>query len=111
MYYCYISYKYYERGDMLLMEKKLNISEVRDSLRDLVDEVQYQNNKLVILRHGKPAVALVPLHVYENWKSSRRRLFELIEQAQTVSGDQDPDEVMELVLEAQGATREETGKA
>jgi len=96
---------------MLIMEKKLNISDVRDSLGDLVDEVQYQNNKLVILRHGKPAVALVPLHVYENWKSSRRRLFELIEQAQDASGDKDPDEVMELVLEAQTATREEAGKA
>lgn len=92
---------------MLVMEKKLNISEVRDSLGDLVDEVQYQNNKLVILRHGKPAVALVPLHVYENWKSSRQRLFELIEKAQNASGDKDLDEVMELVLEAQTATRKE----
>ena len=96
---------------MLIMEKQLNISDVRDSLGDLVDEVQYQNNKMVILRHGKPAVALVPLHVYENSKSSRRRLFELIEQAQNASGDKDPDEVMALVLEAQTATREEMGKA
>jgi len=96
---------------MLIMEKKLNISEVRGSLGDLVDEVQYQNNKLVILRHGKPAVALVPLHVYENWKLSRQRLFELIEKAQNSSGDKDPDEVMELVLEAQSAVRGEVGKA
>jgi len=96
---------------MLVMEKQLNISDVRESLGDLVDEVQYRNNKLVILRHGKPAVALVPLHVYENWKSSRRRLFELIEQFQNSSGNQDPDKIMELVLEAQTATREEMGKA
>lgn len=96
---------------MLVMEKKVNITQVRDSLGDLVDEVQYQNNKLVILRHGKPAVALVPLHVYENWKSSRQRLFELIEKAQNSSGDKDPDEAMELVLEAQRAIRQEVGKA
>lgn len=93
------------------MEKKLNITQVRDTFGDLVDEVQYQNNKLVITRHGKPAAALVPLHVYENWKSSRQRLFELIEQMQETSGEQDPDEVAALVQEAQTATREASGQA
>lgn len=87
------------------MEKKLNISQVRDSIGDLLDEVQYQNSKLIILRHGKPAAALVPLHIYENWKSNRQRLFELIEQMQEAGGDQDPDDVMALVLEAQEAVR------
>lgn len=87
------------------MEKKLNISQVRESISDLLDEVQYQNSKMIILRHGKPAAALVPLHVYENWKSNRQRLFELIEQMQEAGGDQNPDDVIALVLEAQEAVR------
>lgn len=90
---------------MWIMEKKLNITQVRDTFGDLVDEVQYQNNKLVILRHGKPAAVLVPLSVYENWKANRQRLFELIEQMQDTSGEQDPDEVIALVQEAQAAIR------
>lgn len=89
------------------MEKQMNITQVRDALGNLVDEVQYQNNKYIILRHGKPAVAVVPLHVYESWKSNRERLFGLIEQMQEASGDHDPEEVMALVLEAQQATRAE----
>lgn len=92
------------------MEKHINITQVRDALGNLVDEVQYQNNKYIILRHGKPAVAVVPLHVYESWKSNRERLFGLIEQMQESSGEGDPDEIMALVVEAQQAARAETPK-
>lgn len=92
------------------MEKQMNITQVRDALGNLVDEVQYKNNKYIILRHGKPAVAVVPLHVYESWKSNRERLFGLIEQMQESSGDHDPDEIMNLVLEAQEAVRSEAAK-
>lgn len=88
----------------------MNITQVRDALGNLVDEVQYQNYKYIILRHGKPAVAVVPLHVYENWKLSRERLFGLIEQMQESSGGNDPDEIMALVLEAQQAVRAKTAE-
>lgn len=87
------------------MEKKMNITQVRDVLGSLVDDVQYQNNKYVIVRHGKPAVAIVPLHIYESWKANRQRLFALIEQMQEASGTHDADEIMDLVLEAQQAVR------
>lgn len=92
------------------MEKQMNITQVRDALGNLVDEVQYQNNKYIILRHGKPAVAVVPIHVYESWKSNRERLFGLIEQMQESSGGSDPDEIMALVLEAQQAARAKTSE-
>ncbi|MBK7215691.1 MAG: type II toxin-antitoxin system Phd/YefM family antitoxin [Candidatus Promineofilum sp.] len=90
------------------MEKQMTITQVRDAIGEVVDEVQYQNNRYIILRHGKPAAAIVPLHVYENWQSNRERLFSLIEQMQATAGDADPDEVMQLVLEAQQATRAES---
>ena len=91
---------------MFVMEKKVNITQVRDTFGDLVDAVQYKYYKLVILRHGKPAAVLVPLSVYENWKANRRRLFEMIEQMQDASGEQDPDEMLALVQEAQAAIKE-----
>jgi prevent-host-death family protein len=95
---------------MPIVEKQMNITQVRDALGNLVDEVQYQNNKYIILRHGKPAVAVVPLHVYESWKSNRERLFGLIEQMQESSGGHDPEEIMDLVLEAQQAIRVESAE-
>lgn len=92
------------------MEKQMTITQVRDSLGDVVDDVQHQNNRYMILRHGKPAAVIVPLHVYESWQSNRERLFGLIEQMRSAAGDADPDEVMQLVLEAQQATRDETNE-
>jgi prevent-host-death family protein len=89
----------------MVMEKQMNITQVRDGLGNLVDEVQYQNSKYIIMRHGKPAVAVVPLYVYESWKSNRERLFSLIQQMQESSGSNDSDEIMDLVLEAQQVTR------
>lgn len=89
----------------MVIEEKVNITQARDAFGDLVDKVQYKNNKLVILRHGKPAAVLVPLSVYENWKANRRRLFEMIEHMQDASGEQDPDEMIALVQEAQAAVR------
>lgn len=90
-----------------LMEKLVNSSFLRKRLSDILDEVQFNREKYIIERKGKPAVALVPLSVYENWKRDRERLFELIAKAQNNSGEQDPDEIMALVLEAQEATRAE----
>ena len=53
----------------------------------------------------KPVAVIVPLHVYESWQSNRERLFGLIEQMRSAAGDADPDQIMQLVLEAQQTTR------
>ncbi len=87
------------------MEKELTITQIRESLGDVVDEVQYQGNRYIVMRHGKPAAAVVPLHIYENWKSNRARLFDLIAKMQEAAGDGDPEEILALVEEAQAATR------
>lgn len=87
------------------MEKQTTITQLRDSIGEVVDEVQYQNSSYVILRHGQPAAVIVPLHVYERWQSDRERLFNLIEQMRSAAGDADPDEAMQLVLEAQQVIR------
>ena len=63
--------------------------------------MQYRGDKYVIKRHGKPAVAVVPVEIYENWKKQRQRLLELIHEVQAANPDADPDEVMQDVLEAQ----------
>lgn len=87
------------------MEKRLSITELRDVLGTVVDEIQFQNSKYIIRRHGKPAAAIVPMHIYENWKRERDRLFELIEKGQEGNDALTEDEAMSLILEAQEAVR------
>jgi len=89
------------------MEKTLNSTKVRDSFSAILDEVQFQGDKYFILRKGRPAAVLVPIDVYESWKQSRQQFFELVRSFQEASGDNDPDEIMNLVLEAQQATRQQ----
>lgn len=87
------------------MEKSIGVTEAREQFRTIVDEVQYQGDKYVINRHGRPAVAIVPIQVYENWKQHRQRLLDLLEEVQAANPGADPDEVLRDVLEAQQAIR------
>lgn len=87
------------------MEKQIGATKVRDTLRNILDEVQYQGDKYVISRHGEPAAVIVPIQIYENWKQQRKRLIELISEVRAANEDADPEEVMADVLEAQQATR------
>jgi prevent-host-death family protein len=87
------------------MEKTIGVTKARDEFRKIIDEVQHQGDKYVINRHGKPAVAVVPVQVYENWKQQRKRLLELISEVQAANPEADPDEVMQDVVVAQQAVR------
>jgi prevent-host-death family protein len=89
------------------MEKNISVTKARDELPTIVDEVQFHGDKYVIHRHGKPAVAVVPIHIYENWKSDRQKLAELINEIRAAYRDVDYDEVMRDVLEAQQAVRKQ----
>lgn len=41
--------------------KRLNIAEARENLTDLVNEVAFQGQRLVVMRRGKELAALVPM--------------------------------------------------
>ena len=90
------------------MEKEIGVTKAREELRRIVDEVQYQGTKYVVKRHGSPAVVIVPVEIYENWKQQRKRLLTLIREVQLANPDVEPDEVMRDVLEAQQATRKQS---
>jgi len=82
----------------------------RDSFSAILDEVQFHGDKYFINRKGKPAAVLVPVDVYESWKRNRQQFFDMVHSFQDSSGDNDPDEIMALVLEAQQAVRKEMAR-
>ena len=92
------------------METLVGVTKAREKLSEIVESVQYQNDAYIISRHGRPAAALVPIEIYESWKRQRKELFTLIKQFQEASGEADPDEVMQNVLEAQQAVREQMNR-
>lgn len=88
------------------MEKVTGVTDARNSFRKIINEVQYQGEKYIVERHGQPAVAIVPIGIYEQWKREQEELFELIASFQESSGDNDPDDIMAQVLAAQQTIRE-----
>lgn len=89
------------------MEKTITSSNLRNQLSTILDEVQFEQESYIVERKKKPAVAIVPLAVYESWKARRAELFASIADFQASSGDNDPDAIMEMVLAAQEASRHE----
>lgn len=69
------------------MERELNVTKAREELSNIVDRVQFQGDTYVISRNGKPAVAVVPLKVYENWRRQRQEFFDLVK---TISSRSQP---------------------
>lgn len=86
------------------MEKTLGVTKAREKFGDLVEQVQYQGDTYIINRNGKPAAAVVPIAVYENWKKERDAFFDLIRKAQQ-EADLSPDEAERLANEAVTKTR------
>jgi prevent-host-death family protein len=86
------------------MEKELGVTEARKEFSDVVEKVQYQGDAYIINRHGKPAAAVVPVQVYENWKQQRKELFRLIRDMQD-EADLDPEDADLLAAEAVASVR------
>lgn len=62
-----------ERGDggidgssnmvIMVMVKRTSLAQAKAHLSELVDEAEHRGKRVIILRHGKPAAAIVPVHV------------------------------------------------
>ena len=88
------------------MEKELGVTDARRQLSSIIDEVRYRGDNYVILKHGEPAAAIVPIGVYRKWQDERQELFNVIREIRERNQEADSDEVMQEVLKAQQAVRQ-----
>jgi prevent-host-death family protein len=63
------------------MERTVAAFEARRQSGTLIDDVAAKGDKVVVERHGKPVAVMVPVALYEQWKASRERFFEFVEQS------------------------------
>lgn len=92
------------------MEKTIPAYEARRQFGKMIRDVE-KGDSYIVERHGEPAVAVVPLRVYERWKRDRDEFLEILHSAQQNSIESDPtmteEKAMELALEAVAAVRAE----
>ena len=48
---------------ILVIMRKTSLAEAKAHLSELVDEAEHRGKRILILRHGKPAAAIVPVDV------------------------------------------------
>jgi prevent-host-death family protein len=61
------------------MVKKVPAMKVRDNLGQLLDEVYYRGDEVVIERAGKAMAVLVPVARYERYQQERTGRFEILD--------------------------------
>jgi len=83
-------------------QQSLGVTEARNKFSEIVDRARYLGETTVLLKSGKPAAAVVPYALLEQWQRERVQLFALVDQVQGRNLDMqmDEDELMALVNEA-----------
>ncbi|HEY6461457.1 MAG TPA: type II toxin-antitoxin system Phd/YefM family antitoxin [Polyangiaceae bacterium] len=57
--------------------RKISLADAKAHLSELVDEAEHRGKRIVILRHGKPAAAIVPVAVAAPRRRARKRWTEV----------------------------------
>ena len=61
------------------MEKTITTRDLRNTIGEIVNTVRLRGDTYLIEQRGKTEVALVPLHIYENFRNNRKALVSLME--------------------------------
>jgi prevent-host-death family protein len=62
------------------MDQTIGITEARSRLGELVDQVRYRGDTVVLVKSGKPAAALVPFEMLEMWRRARAAAFVVVDE-------------------------------
>jgi prevent-host-death family protein len=92
----------------LNVRKSIGITDAKVKLGQIVDEVYYQGDTILLEKSGKPVAIVVPVDMYRLWQAKRETSFAMIRQVQERVQDKFTEEAsMNLALEAQQAVRKE----
>ena len=78
---------------------------VRQNLGELLNEVQYRGDSVVITKGGKPVAAIVDIALYERIRRMREDFDRMLDQMAEAGGKRSESEVESLVSEAVAESR------
>lgn len=89
------------------MQQTIGVTEARSKFGELVDQVRYRGDTVVLMKSGKPAAALVPYFVLERLVQTRDELFSIVDAVQANNRDlaMNDAELMAYISEAVHAVR------
>ncbi|MBP7962613.1 MAG: type II toxin-antitoxin system Phd/YefM family antitoxin [Caldilineaceae bacterium] len=83
-------------------QQSIGVTEARNNFSEIVDRAHYLGETTVLMKSGKPAAAIVPYMLLEQWQRDRAQLFALVDQVQSrnLNMGMDEDELMDFVNDA-----------
>lgn len=79
----------------------------RRKFGQLLEEVYYRGDTIVVERRGRPMAALVPLDLYESLQELREQFFALMEEARETNRDVKPEVLEKEIGDAIRAVRQQ----
>jgi prevent-host-death family protein len=76
----------------MIMDRTLGVTEARGRFAEIIDRVRYQGDSVVLMKSGKPAAAIVPYPLFEQWKTEREELFAVVDEIQKQNRELDMSE-------------------
>ncbi len=90
------------------MPKRLAVKDARANFSDVLSQVYYGQEPVIVERKGKPVAVLISPEQWERYQQQTKdRLFEAIDRLQEQNRDADPEEVERDVTEAVEEVRRE----
>jgi prevent-host-death family protein len=86
------------------MERTVAAFEARRKFGRILQDVAGKGDTVVVERHGEAIAAVVPMHLYEQWKKRREAFFDQMEEVSR-RVNLSPEEADKLVEEAILAVR------
>jgi len=82
------------------MLKKLSAVQARKNFGQILEEVYYRGDEVILKRSGRSMAVMVPITVYEQFKRQRERDFGIFDEIQQRNRDVDPRQLEADVAQA-----------
>lgn len=87
------------------MRKTVTAMKARGNLGQILEEVFYRGDEVIIERAGRPMAVVVPVEQYEQWRRDREAFFATIEEVRERNANAPPSAVEADVAASRRASR------
>lgn len=91
----------------MLTVKRISTTNARDNFSDVLGQVYYTKQAVMVERKGKPIVAIVSLEQFKQIQRIKERGFAVIDEIQASNADKDQDQIDRDVTTAVETVRQE----
>ena len=93
------------------MVERIGAREARSRFSDILGNVHYGRQEVIVERSGKPLVAIIPVEMYERLIAEREARFQVIDRIRSHLPEVSQEEVQQDVAEAIASIRSADAKS